>query len=104
MRIVEYPTLKFSSIAAGITSTSMIQLQFFPNQLSLSVKFNTKTNTIEKSPHGNNKKVEGLDEDIAIVVSFGKLKITKQYLFLIKSFLKRKIINTVKFTSHFIFY
>jgi hypothetical protein len=79
MRIVEYPTLKFSSIAAGITNTSMIQLQFFPNQLSLSVKFNTNTNTMEKSPHGNNKNEEGFDEEIAMIIGFGKLKITKGY-------------------------
>jgi len=70
----------------------MIQLQFLPNQLSLSVKFNTKTNTIEKSPQGNNKKEDGFEEDIAIVISFGELKIMKGTLFSINHFLERKFI------------
>jgi len=43
----------------------MIQLQFLPNQLSLSDMFSTRTNTIENKPQGNKRKVEGRDEDLS---------------------------------------
>jgi len=39
MRMVEYPTLKFSKMAAGIMSTRVIQLQLLRNHPSLKLKF-----------------------------------------------------------------
>jgi hypothetical protein len=60
MRMVEYPTLKFSKMAAGIMSIKVIQLQLLRNYPSLKEKFNISISTIERSPQGNSKKVEGL--------------------------------------------
>jgi hypothetical protein len=59
--IVEYPTLKFSKIAAGMISINMIQLQLFLNQPSLSVRFRIRINAIEQRPQGNNKKPDGFE-------------------------------------------
>jgi hypothetical protein len=58
--MVEYPTLKFSNIAAGMIRTKVIQLQLLRNHPSLSEKFNINISTIERRPQGNSKKVEGL--------------------------------------------
>jgi len=60
IRMVEYPTLKFSRMAAGIISNNAIQLQFLLNQALLRVKLSNSTSMIEKSPQGNRRKVEGL--------------------------------------------
>jgi len=68
IRIVEYPTLKFSRIAAGIIKTKVIQLQLFLNQPSLSVRFRISINTMERRPQGNSKKVEGFVDGIDMVV------------------------------------
>jgi len=71
IRIVEYPTLKFSRIAAGIINTKAIQLQFLLNHSLLSVKLSKSTRMIEKSPQGNSKKVEGLwSDDFSIIANF----------------------------------
>jgi hypothetical protein len=70
IRIVEYPTLKFSRIAAGIINTNAIQLQFLLNQVSFSVKFSKRTRTIDINPQGNKRKVEGLPGVTAIVNCF----------------------------------
>jgi hypothetical protein len=58
--MVEYPTLKFSKIAAGIMRTKVIQLQLLRNHPSLNAKFRISISTIERSPQGNSKKVDGL--------------------------------------------
>lgn len=68
--MVEYPTLKFSKIAAGIMSTNAIQLQFLLNHSLFSVRFNPSTSTIERSPQGNIRKEEGLREVVAMSVDF----------------------------------
>jgi hypothetical protein len=49
-------------MAAGMISTSDIQLQFFPNQL-LSAVFNRRIKTIDKKLQGNNKKPDGFFPD-----------------------------------------
>lgn len=70
IRIVEYPILKFSRIAAGIISTRAIQLQFLLNHALLNVRFRSNTRTIDKRPQGNTKKVDGLREGcISIAVN-----------------------------------
>ena len=56
--IVEYPTLKFSRMAAGIINTSMIQLQLLLNQPLFNEIFRMSTSTMESNPQGNNRKVE----------------------------------------------
>ncbi len=68
--MVEYPTLKFSNIAAGMISTKAIQLQFLLNHSLLSVRFKPSTSTIESSPQGNIRKVEGLRDVVGILVGF----------------------------------
>jgi hypothetical protein len=70
IRMVEYPTLKFSRIAAGMINTKAIQLQFLLNQALLSVKVKTRIRTIDINPHGNKRKVDGL-EGVAIAISLG---------------------------------
>jgi hypothetical protein len=66
--MVEYPTLKFSKIAAGMISINMIQLQLFLNQPSLSVRFRISINAIEQRPQGNNRKLDGFEGCIAMVI------------------------------------
>lgn len=60
IRMVEYPTLKFSRIAAGMIKTKAIQLQFLLNQALLRVRFSKMIRTIDINPQGNNRNVEGL--------------------------------------------
>lgn len=60
IRIVEYPTLKFSSMAAGMINTRAIQLQFLLNQALFNKRFNNMITTMDNNPQGNNRKVEGL--------------------------------------------
>jgi len=59
--IVEYPTLKFSKIAAGIINISVTQLQFLPNQL-LRIVLSKRMSIMETSDHGNNKNHEALSK------------------------------------------
>jgi hypothetical protein len=68
--MVEYPTLKFSRIAAGMINTRAIQLQFLLNQASLSVRFNIINRTIDANPQGNKRNVDGLPGVTAIVLNF----------------------------------
>ena len=71
IRIVEYPTLKFSKMAAGIISTKAIQLQFLLNQASFSVRFSKMISTIDINPQGNKRNVEGLrDSEFAMAECF----------------------------------
>ena len=72
MRIVEYPTFRFSRIAAGIINTRAIQLQFLPKKL-LNAVFNKRMRTIDKRPQGNSKKVEGFFGMVAMIKRFGAL-------------------------------
>jgi hypothetical protein len=65
--------LKFSRIAAGMISTIAIQLQFLLNQASSSARLRISTSTIDKSPQGNIKNEEGLD-DGAMIKIFSKEK------------------------------
>lgn len=53
-------------MAAGMISTNAIQLQFLLNHASLSARLSTSTKTIDKSPHGNIKNEEGLDDGAMI--------------------------------------
>ena len=71
IRMVEYPTLKFSSIAAGMISTNAIQLQCSLNHASLNARLSTNTNTIESNPHGKIRNEDGLLDGIAMIRSFG---------------------------------
>src|SRR5687767_15337427 len=59
IRMVEYPTLKFSRMAAGMISTSAIQLQFLLNQSLSSVKFRISTSAMDNKPQGNKRNVDG---------------------------------------------
>ena len=70
IRMVEYPTLKFSRIAAGMISTKAIQLQFLLNQASLSVRFNIIKRRMDANPQGNIKNVEALCGWVAIAAWF----------------------------------
>ncbi len=47
-------------MAAGMINTKAIQLQFLLNHASSRARLRTNTNTIDKSPHGNIRKEEGL--------------------------------------------
>ena len=49
-------------MAAGMINTNAIQLQFLLNHASSSARLSASTNTIDKSPHGNIKNEEGLDD------------------------------------------
>jgi hypothetical protein len=79
MRIVEYPTFRFSRIAAGIINTRAIQLQFFPKKL-LNAVFNKRMRTIDKRPQGNSKKVEGFFVMVAMIKDLVQQKV-KQYFY-----------------------
>ena len=70
IRMVEYPTLKFSSIAAGIINTNAIQLQCLLNHASFNERLSINTNTMESNPHGNSKKEDALLDGIAMIRSF----------------------------------
>jgi len=64
-------------MAAGMINTKAIQLQFLLNHSSLNVKLRTSTNTIDNNPHGNKRKVEGLEDEAGIkkwFVKKGKLE------------------------------
>ena len=60
----------FSSIAAGMININAIQLQFFPKKL-LNAVFSKRISTIDKRPQGNNKKVDGFFEMVAMIKRFG---------------------------------
>jgi len=53
-------------MAAGMISTNAIQLQFLLNHASFNERLSTSTNTIDKSPQGNIKNEEGLDDGAMI--------------------------------------
>ena len=63
-------------MAAGIISSSMIQLQLELNHPSLRERFKIKTSTIESKPHGNNKKVDVVLGAwmVAILINFDELR------------------------------
>jgi hypothetical protein len=103
--MVEYPTLKFSRIAAGMINTNPIQLQFLLNHASSSARLSTRTKTIDKSPHGNIKNDEGLDD--GAMVKFFLWQKDKNYLATIAYFYYRylhslfvKSIKLIPFIKH----
>jgi hypothetical protein len=67
MRIVEYPTLRFSKIAAGMIRTSAIQLQFLPKKL-LKAVLSKSIRTMDKRLHGNTKKVEAFRAGVGVAI------------------------------------
>ena len=60
-------------MAAGIIKIKAIQLQFLLNHSSLKERFNTRTNTMERSPQGKIRNEEGF-VDGAIDKAFIKEK------------------------------
>jgi hypothetical protein len=48
----------------------VIQLQLLPNQLSLRARLRPRINTMDRSPHGNKRKVEGLFDDCCAMLTF----------------------------------
>ena len=57
-------------MAAGIINTNAIQLQFLLNHASFTARFNANINTIESNPHGNKRKVEGLEDGIVGIINW----------------------------------